>query len=227
MKHKNLINSYKNAKEKTESLTPSGTEFLNPSKQEKFLNWAKERRKQQQLTNLKTLVARGRSKPIADNLVPPPQFQPSRFSNQLTKLNLYYSEFQDMFRDIPSSYRFTREDYKRYWLLSAGASIEEIANITGYSIEPIQRWRVSIDRKIKHNDKPAKWIKTQANKSVTFSGTASASALGIKLGDNYNNRLENLNKLNELRKLKSQLEHCSSPFELVEIKKRIEELKNV
>jgi hypothetical protein len=221
MKHKNLIDSHKTAKNSVPDPLPSGTQFQNPSKQEKFLTWAAERRRQQQLTNLKTLVSKGRNKPVADNLIPPTRFEPSKFSDHLTRLNLNWLDFQTTFSYIPQNYRFTREDYKRYWLWCAGATVEEIANIVGYSVEPIHRWQKSIERKISHNKYPADWIREQCQKLPTFSGTESPVTLGTITADEYTGRFD---KVREITRLKKQVESCSDPTELEEISKKLFEM---
>lgn len=202
MKHKNLVQTFKsstlqNSSEANE-VTISGAEVVRLSEQEKSLNRLKVYKQNQ---DVKKQAALERLHNLELNVKDPSpdrksKYDPNKFNDARGKLNLYWEEFKETFGYIAPAWCFTREDYKRYWLKCLGATNTEIANITGYSIEPINRWEKSIQRKINHNNYPAKWIETKATQEITLSGTSPELDL---------NKKESLDRLEKAKFVKQQI----------------------
>jgi len=227
MKHKNLITSYKSAtdsQEPTHSQEPtiSGAETVRLSKSQASLLRLEEFKIRQEIIKRQALDRLHNRKITPVEPTPPARFEPNKFAEEVNKSKIYWGEFYETFQYIHPAWRFTKEDYKRFWLLSAGATVPEIANITGYSIEPIERWMVLIQRKIVHNKYPSEWIQKKVTTPLGLSATASASALGID--SDKANRLDLLHKVDQLKR---QAAKATSTSELQLIMKEIELLKGL
>jgi len=168
MKHKNLVNAFQIASKKQEEseITISGTEAVRLSKQQKSIDKLDEYKQAQRIAKLRMRIK------IFQESLPPEKFSPSRFEATRNRSKIYWNEFNEAFGYINVAWRFTREDYYRYWLLSAGATVEEISILNGYPVESIKRWLTSIQRKITHNDSPAQWIEIKVRQEIQLSGTA-------------------------------------------------------
>jgi hypothetical protein len=209
MKHKNLIDSFNSANStfstnavEPNEVTLSGAEVVRLSESQKSLNRLKRYKEEKEIEKQKALARLHNREynpkdPSQERLK---KYDPNKFNDARGKMNLYWTEFQETFGYIASAWRFTREDYKRFWLQSLGASKEEIANITGYSIEPIERWQKSIQRKITHNDNPAKWIEQKALAGIQLSGTSP------ELDTNKRESMERIKKFNEAKEELRRLE---------------------